>query len=99
MVQAVTNVLPEHLLRERRQRLAKSDCRRELPSNALTMSQLNGSLLGVDLNVLSKAKRERAQKDAWEDFTASCKRMMNAAPPDAPDPREQMFLFIKDMQP
>ncbi len=54
---------------------------------------------GIDFSIRAKAKQDRAQRDAWDGFTASCKRVMNAAPEDAPDPREQMFLFIKDMKP
>lgn len=83
-----------------RRRFRVIDCQGERPPNVLLASQLEGSAraLGIDFSIRAKAKREQALKDAWEDFRDACKRVANAAP-DGHDPREQMFLFIRDMKP
>jgi hypothetical protein len=101
----VTNVLPEHVissLRERRKRLPKSDCQRELVPSTLVMSQINGSaqLLGIDLDDLraKQAKERRIRLTAavfkeWEEVTD---RLMRMAEPGDPDPATHAIGYIED---
>jgi hypothetical protein len=96
----VTNVLPEHLFRERLKRAAKSDCQRELPST-LVMSQLNGSaqLLGVDLNGLrakqAKERRIRLTAEVFKEWEEVTDRLIRMAEPEDPDPAAHAINYIE----